>query len=47
MCVCVCVSVVNLFILEHSKHLKQDVSEASQDFLKGVLSVFQGCFKDI
>ena len=39
---CVCVFVVNLFRLEHSKHLKPNVSKVSQECLKGVLRVFQG-----
>ena len=44
-CVClsVCLSVVNLSNLEHSKHLKQDVSKVLQRCLMGV----SGCLKDV
>ena len=42
MCVYVCLSVC-LFSLEHSKHLKQDVSRVSQGCLLGVSRVFSGC----
>ena len=38
----VCVCEVNLFSLEHSKHLKPDVARVSQECLKGVSRVFQG-----
>ena len=47
-CVCVCVSVLNLLSLEHSKHLKPYVSVVSQESLKclkGVPRLFQGCLK--
>ena len=46
-CVCGCPSVVNLFSLEHSKHLKLDVSRVSQGCLKSVSRVFQGCLKGV
>ena len=34
-----------VFSLEHSNHLKLDFSRVLQRYLKGVSSVFQGCFK--
>ena len=48
----VCPSEVNLFSLEHSKHLKSYVSVVSQECLKfkslkGVSRVFQGCSKNV
>ena len=50
-CVCVCLWGVNLFSLEHSNHLKLDVSNVFQGCILGsllcVLRVFQGCFKDV
>ena len=45
---CLCLSVVNLFSLEHSKHLKPNVSGLSHEFWgcsKGVARMFQGCSK--
>ena len=41
----VCLSVVILSNLEHSKHLKQDVKWIMQRCLMGVSRVFQGCSK--
>ena len=43
----VCVCEVNLFSLEHSKHLKPDVARVSQECLKGVSRVSQGCLKGV
>ena len=40
-------SVVILFSLEHSKHLKQDVLRELQGCLRGVCLKFQGCFKEV
>ena len=42
-----CMREVILFSLEHSKHLKQDVSRGLQGCLRGVCLKFQGCFKEI
>ena len=39
-------SVVILFSLEHSKHLKQDVLRELQGCLRGASLKFHGCFKD-
>ena len=47
MCLFVCLSIVILFILEHSKYLKQDVLRELQGSLKGVCLKFQGCFKEV
>ena len=44
---CIRVSGVILFCLEHSKHLKQDVSRELQGYLRGVCLKFQGCFKEV
>ena len=44
---CVCLSVVNMLSLEHSKHSKADVSGVSKECLKGISRVFQGCSKDV
>ena len=44
--VCVCVSEVNLFSLEYSKQLKQDILRELQGCLRGVSLKFHGCFKD-
>ena len=46
-CVCVCTSVVILFSLEHSKHLKQDVMMELQECLRDFCLMFQGRFKDV
>ena len=43
----VCVSVVILFSLVYSKHLKQDVLRELQGCLRGVCLMFQGCFKEV
>ena len=47
MCSFVRPSVVILFSLEHSKHLKQDVLRELQGCLRAVVKVFQGSFKDV
>ena len=42
----VCVSEVNLLSLEHSKHLKLDVSKSFKQVSRKVSSKFQGCFME-
>ena len=51
---CVSLSAVHLFSLEHSKHLKPDVSELSQQcpmdvsrMFQGVKKFSKGVFKDV
>ena len=39
--------IVILLSLEHSKHLKPNVSRVFQGSFKGVLRKFQGCFKEV
>ena len=46
-CVCVCVWGVNLFSLEHLKHMRQDVLRELQECLRVVCLKFQGCFKEV
>ena len=43
----VCLSVVIMLSLEHSKHLKQNVLRELQGCLRGVCLKFQGCFKEV
>ena len=44
-CVCVCVSEVILYNLEHSQHLKQDVSWILQECLMSVSECHKGALR--
>ena len=44
---CVCVSGVILYSMEHSEHFKQDDFSELQGCLRGVCLKFQGCFNEV